>query len=118
MGLIDVALEELVLSEGGRADRALVRQVRRLQRLLVVLGHVVEQLPLVDFAADRTPALVLALVGEVLHRGRDEAVRSQEVPLQTLVGEESELTLLAVEGRPVVNHLWMDFDLRRRKQLA
>ena len=45
---VDVVLEELVLAEGGGADRALVRQVRRLQGLAVVLGHVVQQLPLVD----------------------------------------------------------------------
>ena len=45
---VDVVLEELVLAEGGGADRALVRQVSRLQRLAVVLRHVVQQLPLVN----------------------------------------------------------------------
>ena len=45
---VHVVLEQLVLAEGGGADRALVRQVRRLQGLAVVLGHVVQQLPLVD----------------------------------------------------------------------
>ena len=45
---VHVVLEQLVLAEGGGADRALVRQVRRLQGLAVVLGHMVQQLPLVD----------------------------------------------------------------------
>ena len=48
MSGVDVVLEELVLAEGGGADRALVRQVSRLQRLAVVLRHVVQQLPLVN----------------------------------------------------------------------
>ena len=44
---VDVILKELVLAKGGSADGALVREVRRLQRLPVVFGHVVQQLPLV-----------------------------------------------------------------------
>ena len=28
-----------------------------------------------------------------------------------LIGKEPELTFLAVERRPVVNHFWMNFDL-------
>ena len=48
VGGVHVVLEELVLAEGGGADRALVRQVSRLQRLAVVLRHVVQQLPLVN----------------------------------------------------------------------
>lgn len=33
------------------------------------------------------------------------------MPLQTLVGKEAELALLAVEWWPVVDHLWMYLDL-------
>jgi hypothetical protein len=44
---VDVVLEELVLAKGGGADGALVGEVGGLQRLPVVLGHVVQQLPLV-----------------------------------------------------------------------
>ena len=114
MCLIYVVLEELVLSECGRADGTLVGQVGGLKRLLVVLGHMVEQLPLVDLPADGTTSLILALVGQILHRGRDEAVRSEKVPLQTLVREKAELTLLAVERRTVVDHLRVDLDLEKR----
>ena len=44
---VDVVLEQLVLAEGGGAHGALVGEVGGLQGLAVVLGHVVEQLPLV-----------------------------------------------------------------------
>ena len=47
VGCVHVVLEQLVLAEGRRADRALVREVGRLQGLAVVLGHVVQQLPLI-----------------------------------------------------------------------
>ena len=47
VGSVHVILKQLVLSEGGRTDCTLVRQVGRLQRLVVVLGHVIQQLPLV-----------------------------------------------------------------------
>ena len=111
---VHVVLEQLVLAEGGGADRALVRQVRRLQGLAVVLGHVVQQLPLVDLrrvclksrsisgakagylAAHGAPAAVLALVGGVLHAGRHQAVAAQQVSLQTLVREEPELAFLTI----------------------
>ena len=45
---VHVGLEELVLAEGGLAHGALVGQMSRLQRLLVVLRDVVQELPLVD----------------------------------------------------------------------
>ena len=45
---VHVGLEELVLAEGGLAHGALVGQMSRLQRLLVVLRDVVQKLPLVD----------------------------------------------------------------------
>ncbi len=47
-------LEELVLAEGGGADGALVGEMGRLQRLPVVLGHVVEQLPLVHLKGKKS----------------------------------------------------------------
>ena len=59
----------------------------------------------------RAPATVLPLVGSVLHAGRHQAVATQQVPLQPLVGEEPKLTLLTIQGRPVVDHLGMNFDL-------
>jgi len=106
-----VVLEQLVLTKRRRADRALVREVGRLQGLSVVLGYVVQQFPLVDLSTDRTPTTVLALVGSVLHAGRHQAVTAQQVPLQTLVSEKPELTLLTIERRSVVNHLGVDFNL-------
>ena len=45
---VHVGLEELVLAEGGLTHGALVGQMSRLQRLLVVLRDVVQELPLVD----------------------------------------------------------------------
>lgn len=65
----------------------------------------------VHLAADGATTAVLAAVGRFLHRRRDEAVRAEQVPLQALVGEEAALALLAVERRPVVDHLRVDFDL-------
>lgn len=62
-------------------------------------------------ATDGAPAAVLALVGCVLHGGGDEAMTAQQVTLQPLVCEEPELTLLTVEGRPVVDHLGVNLDL-------
>lgn len=47
MRRVHVVLEQLVHAEGSGADGALVREVRRLQRQVVVPGHVVEQFPLV-----------------------------------------------------------------------
>ena len=44
---VNMILKELVLSEGGGADCALVGEVSRLQRLVVIFGHVIQQFPLV-----------------------------------------------------------------------
>ena len=41
-------LKQLVLTKGGCTHCALVREVSRLQGLAVVLGHVVQQLPLIQ----------------------------------------------------------------------
>ena len=117
VSLVNVAFEQFVLSEGGGAHRTLVAEVRRLEVLLVVLGDVVEELPLVDLSADWATSGVLPLVGQVLHGGGDEAVGAEEVALQALVGEEAELALLAVQRRPVVDHLWMNLDLFRVKEM-
>ena len=65
-------------------------------------------------ATDGTPAAVLSLVGGVLHAGRDEPVAAQQVPLQPLVGEETELAFLAIQGRPIVDHLGVDLHLEIR----
>ena len=64
-------------------------------------------------ATDGAPAAVLALVGGVLHRGRDQAVAAQQMTLQTLICKEAELTLLTVERRPVIDHLGVNLDLKR-----
>ena len=111
MRLIDMSFKQLVLSKGGRANCALVRQMGRFQRLLVVFGHVIEEFPLVDLAADWTAAGILTLVGQVLHGGRHETVGAEQMSLKTLVSEETELTLLAVERRTVVDHFRVDFNL-------
>ena len=111
MRLVDVLLELLVSSECRPTDGALVGQVCGLEGLSVVLCHVVEQLPLVDLAADGTATLVLALVGKVLHGRSHQAVRPQQVTLQALVSEETEVTSLAVQGRTPVQHLSVDSDL-------
>jgi len=43
-----MGLKQLVLPEGGRADSTLVGKVGGFEGLVVVLGHVVQQLPLVN----------------------------------------------------------------------
>ena len=63
-------------------------------------------------ATDGAPPAVLPLVCGVLHAGGDEPVAAQQVPLQPLVREETELALLAVQGRPVVDHLGVDLHLQ------
>lgn len=45
---VHVVFKLLVHAEGGRAHGTLVRQMRRLQRHVMVLGHVVQQFPLVN----------------------------------------------------------------------
>ena len=44
---VHMGLEQLVLSKGSCTYCTLVRQVGRFQRLVVILGNVVQQLPLV-----------------------------------------------------------------------
>ena len=48
VGGIHMGLKQLVLPEGGRADSTLVGKVGGFEGLVVVLGHVVQQLPLVN----------------------------------------------------------------------
>ena len=55
MSSIDVILEELVLSESGRADGALVGKVCRLESFSMIFGHVVQQLPLVHLYKKGNP---------------------------------------------------------------
>ena len=45
---VDVVLEQFVLTKRGCADGAFVGEVGWLQGLAVVLGYVVQQLPLID----------------------------------------------------------------------
>ena len=45
---VDVVLEQFVLTKCGGADGAFVGEVGWLQGLAVVLGYVVQQLPLID----------------------------------------------------------------------
>jgi len=106
-----VVLKQFILTKRGCADGAFVGEVGRLQGLAVVLGYVVQQLPLVDLPTHRTPTTVLALVSRVLHTGRHQAVTAQQVSLQALVSEKSELTFLTIERRSVVDHLGMNFNL-------
>ena len=47
---VHVVLKKLVLTKRRRADCAFVGEMCRLQSLAVVLGHVVQQLPLVDLS--------------------------------------------------------------------
>ena len=47
VGRVHVVLKQLVLAEGGCADCTLVREVSWLQSLAVVLGNMVQQLPLI-----------------------------------------------------------------------
>ena len=62
-----------------------------------------------------TPTTVLTLVSCVLHAGRHQAVTPQQMSLQALVSEKSELTFLTIERRSVVNHLRVNFNLTRDK---
>ena len=48
VGRVHVVLKQLVLAEGRRADRTLVWEVGGLQGLAMVLGNVVQQLPLIN----------------------------------------------------------------------
>lgn len=64
-------------------------------------------------AANRTPASVFALVGRLLHRARDQAVRAEQMPLEALIGEEPELALLAVERWSIVDHLRMNLKTKQ-----
>lgn len=118
MRLINVRLEQLVLSESCRADCALVAEMRWFQRLLVILGDVVEELPLVDFSANGAAARVLALVGQILHGRSDETVRAEQMALEALIGEEPELALLAVEWGTAVDHLRMNLDLEGKETFS
>ena len=45
---VDMVLKQLVLAKCGRTHCTLVGQMGRLQGLAVVLGHMVQQLPLID----------------------------------------------------------------------
>ena len=130
---VHVVLEQLVLAEGGSAHGALIGEVGRLQRLPMIFRHVVQQLPLINLihmdwvklvgeetefaishlSTNRTSPAVLALVSGVLHTGGDQAMAAEQVPFQPLVREEPELALLAVQGRAIVDHLRVDFDLEK-----
>ena len=62
---VDVVLKQFILTKRGRADGAFVREVGGLQGLAVVLGYVVQQLPLVDLkvGSDKnTGSVTLSLV--------------------------------------------------------
>ena len=50
---VHVVLKQLVLAKCSRAHCAFVGEVGWLQRLAVVLGHVVQQFPLVDLQDQR-----------------------------------------------------------------
>lgn len=52
-----------------------------------------------------TTSGILALVGGFLHGTRHQTMRSEQMPLQALIGEEPVLALLTVQRRAVVDHL-------------
>lgn len=62
-------------------------------------------------STNRTPSRILAPIGGFLHTRRDEAVRTEQMPFESLISEKSKLALLAVEWWPVVDHLGMDLHL-------
>lgn len=49
-------------------------------------------------------ASIFAFVCCLLHRARYQTMRSEQMPFQALIGEKSELTLLTIQRRPIVNH--------------
>ena len=49
-----MVLEELVLSESGRADCTLVGKVGGLESFSMIFGHVVQELPLVHLQKQRS----------------------------------------------------------------
>lgn len=105
-----VVLKLFVHAERSRAHGTLVGEVCWLQNHPVIAGHVLQQLTLEHAATNRTPTTVLTAVGGFLHRARNQTMRPQEVALQTLVGEKAQLTLLAVERRPVEDHFRVDLN--------
>ena len=62
-------------------------------------------------AADGATTAILTAISCLLHGRRDEPVGAEQVSLQSLVGEEATLTLLAVQRRPVVDHFRVNFHL-------
>jgi hypothetical protein len=84
MSRIDMVFKKFVLAKSGGTNGALVGQVSRFESLHVVLAHVVQKFPLKHFATDRTPARILALVGQVLHAGSHQTMRTKQMSLKTL----------------------------------
>ena len=68
-----------------------------------------------DSAANSTATAVLVGVVHVLHVGSDETMGTEQVTLQALVGEESPLTPLTVQRRPVCEHLRVNSNLKKRE---
>ena len=64
-------------------------------------------------SADWASSGVLALVGEILHRGRHEAVRSEQVTLQTLKNNAEKLLIVL----PNVLLAWKCWNSRRQLRL-
>ena len=96
-----------------RRDRTIsARNEVLVERLAVIrllattthLVHVSHQTASVDASADQTSTSVLMLVGHRLHVRRDQTVRAQQMPFETLIGEESPLALLTIQRRPAREH--------------
>lgn len=106
-----MVLKLAVHAESGGTHCALVREMGGLQGHVVVPSHVIQKFPLIYPSTHWAATSILALVGRLLHAGRHQSMGAQQVALQTLIGEESELALLTVERWAVVNHLRVDLHL-------
>lgn len=79
-----MVLKKLVLSKSGGAYCALVGEMRRFQSFHMIFGHVIQQLPMEHFATNGASTRVLAFVGHVLHASGHQAVRTKQMPFQSL----------------------------------
>lgn len=77
MGGIHVTLELFIHAECCRTDCTFVGEMSGFQSHLMVPSDVIEELPLINATANRTPATVLAFISRLLHTRRYQSVRTQ-----------------------------------------